>query len=127
MQIRPRSTPRFAHQCNDLSLTNLFADPDQVFRIVRVTGRITIAVSDLDHFTVAIACCRPGNDAIGDRNNFGTLLTRKVDTAVIGRLARERICAATEIGGHPARLDRPALRVDTLAETLVHEHAFQNR
>ena len=81
---------------------------------------------DLDHDAVTVTRCRPADDAIGDRNDLVTELAREIDAGVVRGLARERVRSLAEIRRNPACIDGPPLRVHTVLEVLIHEHALEH-
>ena len=97
VQVRAGRATGFAHQGDCLTFFHLVTDFDEIFQIMRVARRITIAMVDLDHDAVAVAITRPGDNAVSNDRYLGALLTRKIDTGVVGQLARERVCTLAEI------------------------------
>ena len=114
MQVRARRTAGRAHQTDGLARLDVVADGYEVLLVVRIPGHIAIAVIDLDHLAVTVAFARPCHDACTDRDNLAAGLTGKVDAAMVGVLASERIGAPPEGTRHPARLHRAPLRIDAL-------------
>ncbi len=54
VQIRARRAARVTHQRNGLTFPDFLANINEVFRIVRVTGCISIAVIDFDQFAETV-------------------------------------------------------------------------
>ena len=80
MQIGSGRATGLAHPRDDLALANLFTDFYQVLAVVRVTGRVAVAVIDFDHDPVAVAIARPRDDAVGD---VSYLLLEVIDEVVL--------------------------------------------
>ncbi len=55
VQVRPRGPAAVAHQGHSLAFSNLLADRDQVFRVVRVARRVAITMVDLDELAEAVS------------------------------------------------------------------------
>ena len=102
MQVRAGGASRVAHQSDRLTFSDLFAHGDQVFFIVRVAGRIAIAVVNLDEIAKPVAIRRPGDDAIRDRDDFRACFASEINALVIGRFSSKGNRASPEVGGHVA-------------------------
>ena len=98
VQVRPCRAAGFTHVGNGLSFLDLVADNDQVFRVMRVTGRIPVTVVNLDHDAVAVAISRPGYDTVSDCSDRITVFAREIDTRVIRRFAGEWIRTLAKVG-----------------------------
>jgi len=56
VQIRPCRAARVTHQRDCLTFPDFLANRDEIFRIMRITSCVTVAVINFDQFAKTIAC-----------------------------------------------------------------------
>ncbi len=70
VNVWARRTATVSHERNHVTTANHVTDFDAIFLVVGVTRDHTIAVRDLDHFTVARTLAAPADNAAGHRNDI---------------------------------------------------------
>ena len=64
VQVGAGRAAGFTHEGTVCPFLDLVTDGDEVFGIVRIAGRVAVAVIDLDHDAVAVALGGPGNHTV---------------------------------------------------------------
>ena len=54
VQVRARCTTRIPHQRDCLTFSDFFTDRDEVFRVMRIAGRITVAMIYFEQFAETV-------------------------------------------------------------------------
>src|SRR5690606_11749655 len=77
MEIRAGGAARVAEPGDNLTSLHGVAERDEVRRVMRVAGNVTVAVVDLDELAVALPGAGPDHDTRPDRHDLAAFAARK--------------------------------------------------
>src|SRR5690606_13462240 len=125
VQVGARRPARAAHAGDDLPAGDLVAYGDEVVGVVRVAGRVPVAVIDFDELAVTVPLAGPGNDAGRDGDDVRALPAGEIDALVECAAPGERVVAVAESRRDVARRDRPPFRMDLVRELAVQQEVLE--